>query len=643
MPNAQSKDSNRLRAATPPPPGSQKSYPESGSQSDQPHIQSPTAASIAVLVDEFSRVGTQHSENIEDMSRQATDSATKVASKSGAGGHGHGIGIQHSRPSNTATSSDGNTDAEMSADERQSTGSDETRVGSDKEDGDQSEMIDRIMKSFCASLDLKIAVIKEVKTRPAAKREDSGETEPRRIPVASPKTVPKDATPTAPLRKRALKTKLQGWSHPTALQPEPAAPGSGIPQPSAMASFFTPVLATTQAPAPASLGFRLTAHGSTVSQLSDPPPPSLPVTFASFRSRQQVPTPSPPPPPPQAPIRFARRVGGLTSPPPAAAVPIRSLTQLRTRSQDQEVQASGTSLGSAASISGLLAHSSGEPQVQYETVDSQLRTQHIADNVPDSGEQAVPGAIDSEVYKRRRGPISASEMRYRNIRRAPRRSTTTLDSPTPNGAVSQAEHSGAHPDAITIDTSIQPDGQPNWPVLELRGENPNAEETEEGVSQSSNAYFGSTTTNVPLFETNAPPAEQEMSLPFIGYTFKKFGSLPVPDQSMPPPSDPRNQAPIPSAQRYGLETPEGWQGLQGMKRSSGPELVGPGTLSGAPQEEDGDGRRKKAKRASLSVAASSEEKGTGKFACPYFQRNPKKYRKWTSCPGPGWDEVHRVK
>ncbi|OCK79198.1 hypothetical protein K432DRAFT_355440 [Lepidopterella palustris CBS 459.81] len=32
-----------------------------------------------------------------------------------------------------------------------------------------------------------------------------------------------------------------------------------------------------------------------------------------------------------------------------------------------------------------------------------------------------------------------------------------------------------------------------------------------------------------------------------------------------------------------------------------------------------------------------------KLACPYFKRNPRKYQKFRSCPGPGWDTVHRLK
>ncbi|KAK3390701.1 hypothetical protein B0H63DRAFT_388880 [Podospora didyma] len=59
-------------------------------------------------------------------------------------------------------------------------------------------------------------------------------------------------------------------------------------------------------------------------------------------------------------------------------------------------------------------------------------------------------------------------------------------------------------------------------------------------------------------------------------------------------------------------------------------------------DSDHDGRRKKAKRAPAgkeTVVGDADKK----FACPYFKRNRRKYCKWTSCPGPGWDEVHRVK
>jgi hypothetical protein len=87
--------------------------------------------------------------------------------------------------------------------------------------------------------------------------------------------------------------------------------------------------------------------------------------------------------------------------------------------------------------------------------------------------------------------------------------------------------------------------------------------------------------------------------------------------------------------------PEEQQDGHGTKRVAEQEETQQGPVH-VHEEADGDGRRKKAKRAVLDTVGTGE--GTQrKFACPYFQRNPKKYRKWTSCPGPGWDEVHRVK
>lgn len=32
-----------------------------------------------------------------------------------------------------------------------------------------------------------------------------------------------------------------------------------------------------------------------------------------------------------------------------------------------------------------------------------------------------------------------------------------------------------------------------------------------------------------------------------------------------------------------------------------------------------------------------------KYACPFYKRNPARYISFRSCPGPGWDDVHRVK
>jgi hypothetical protein len=57
--------------------------------------------------------------------------------------------------------------------------------------------------------------------------------------------------------------------------------------------------------------------------------------------------------------------------------------------------------------------------------------------------------------------------------------------------------------------------------------------------------------------------------------------------------------------------------------------------SQAEADKDHDGRRRR-----IAQSSGQTEKN---FACPFFQRNPKKYQKWVACPGPGWPEVHRVK
>lgn len=39
-----------------------------------------------------------------------------------------------------------------------------------------------------------------------------------------------------------------------------------------------------------------------------------------------------------------------------------------------------------------------------------------------------------------------------------------------------------------------------------------------------------------------------------------------------------------------------------------------------------------------------QQEGLGKrFACPYYKKDPEKYKSWRTCPGPGWQTVHRMK
>ncbi|KAF5547850.1 Nicotinate-nucleotide diphosphorylase [Fusarium napiforme] len=44
-----------------------------------------------------------------------------------------------------------------------------------------------------------------------------------------------------------------------------------------------------------------------------------------------------------------------------------------------------------------------------------------------------------------------------------------------------------------------------------------------------------------------------------------------------------------------------------------------------------------------SSGVAIKEHEDPKYACPYFKYNPAKYKDWRTCPGPGWNDVHRVK
>lgn len=58
-------------------------------------------------------------------------------------------------------------------------------------------------------------------------------------------------------------------------------------------------------------------------------------------------------------------------------------------------------------------------------------------------------------------------------------------------------------------------------------------------------------------------------------------------------------------------------------------------------EDEDDSSRKKQKK--LAGASGIEGEERQKLACPYFKHNPRKYRSCKSCPGPGWDTIHRLK
>jgi hypothetical protein len=54
-------------------------------------------------------------------------------------------------------------------------------------------------------------------------------------------------------------------------------------------------------------------------------------------------------------------------------------------------------------------------------------------------------------------------------------------------------------------------------------------------------------------------------------------------------------------------------------------------------EDDTDTNSRREKGREIGMTESS------KFACPYFKYDTHKYKNWKTCPGPGWNDVHRVK
>ena len=109
-------------------------------------------------------------------------------------------------------------------------------------------------------------------------------------------------------------------------------------------------------------------------------------------------------------------------------------------------------------------------------------------------------------------------------------------------------------------------------------------------------------------------------------SFTTAGDVPAAELQLPGEASAKEEKRVPSTKRV--------TGVGEQQQDVSPGLK---------QEADGDGRRKKARRGPPATAPSPDGGSNKKFACPYFKRNPKKYHKWTSCPGPGWDEVHRVK
>jgi hypothetical protein len=61
------------------------------------------------------------------------------------------------------------------------------------------------------------------------------------------------------------------------------------------------------------------------------------------------------------------------------------------------------------------------------------------------------------------------------------------------------------------------------------------------------------------------------------------------------------------------------------------------------QESEGDGDEVGPKKRKADELVTSKARPIRKLACPFFKRNPQLYQNCRTCPGPGWDDVHRIK
>lgn len=79
----------------------------------------------------------------------------------------------------------------------------------------------------------------------------------------------------------------------------------------------------------------------------------------------------------------------------------------------------------------------------------------------------------------------------------------------------------------------------------------------------------------------------------------------------------------------------------GRKRGRGDESPPERNPNESNQDGNGDDPNKR-RKGNPNTKLSNAKKGK-RYACPYYQREPNRFRETRSCLGPGWTEVHRVK
>jgi hypothetical protein len=456
-------------------------------------------------------------------------------------------------------------DPDAAADETPSASSDEdNEPDSESIDGQRMALIDRIMKSFCASLDSKLAGARvprrsvepdkkklDTSLPPARERLTEDEEAEEESEQDASSSVKKEDAKMRVSETDAKLPSVSKESHDQSSKPTKKTAKSGL---KARLSFFS--LAgkgmRKREEAPPALSPATSDHAA-----SHHPP--APASYQLPRPAAPAAAPVPPPPPPALVPPFTTKVPSCAQPP--CPIP--------------PIQPSPSGITRPPGAPG--------PQVLYQ---------------------------EERTVRRRRS-------------RAPRFSVDEL--PAPEAASEYQGGTTFHLDTNLndLDLSQLPPPTETASVYGPATHEPAPESSSSGVALHSSSQF-----------QFAPPAGAFVSssasqAPPLAHTRYYFGSLPTDLTEVSASELTQTQASaVPHAD-------------QGVKRSADEEAQVERSAIQA-EETDGDGRRKKSRRGGPEAGASNPGAGK-KFACPYFKRNPKKYQKWTSCPGPGWDEVHRVK
>ncbi|KAL2022647.1 hypothetical protein VTK56DRAFT_4991 [Thermocarpiscus australiensis] len=513
-------------------------------------------------------------------------------------------------------------DSEPSADDLQSCSTGNEIPSDDPPALRREAMIDRIMRSFCRRLDSKIAIARGATTHVAMKMELGPDGR-----LVSPNFTSRAARPPPGDRRKADGLALLAPTPAPTPAPAPAPAGSGNAA-IAMAAAAAPVPATATP-----LGWQL-CQGRSLAPVLHLPASSIP----------SVPPPPPPPPPLRgsllSPQQPAPPLPGLSISTGVAPPPPISLRDATGPGVEKTFVSPGASKSPATRQGGETSSPISHVQQSF------ARTLFgRSPSTPAEGSQDANRAIHNPGSPSPRA-LAVSLKRSAKSKKGDHgslavESSTAADA---SSAIPPAAHNVQPNEPTSMLGSAPTQNQPSGP---------NAETGVEGEDDELSYHAG--LSGMAASESDFPGSFAA----FADFTMHQGINLGIEVSSdayhhmaMSPflhawVVDPSSSQQGQEGGASTTETPdEGAYEVsnvtQAMKRIAGSEESDPLPGYEVRRGGDGDGRRKKPKAAPSDSVASGGY-GSRKFACPYFKRNPRKYRNWTSCPGPGWEEVHRVK